>query len=465
MPSALRAALLPLPLVLLVAKAAGWFSRVLRRGRGTSVPGVIARRIDPTLLSRLVAGLRDGVVVVTGTNGKTSTCHLLRAALAESPVHVVANTAGSNLEQGVLTALIRDRDLWGRPTGTLAVLEVDEAAFGRLATQLSPRLVVVLNLFRDQLDRHAELDQVASTIGSALASVDCTVLLNADDARVAALSSRARGPVAFFGLDRPVDDRNAAPAGDISPCPACGGQLSYGWVSYAQLGRYACPSCGLQRPTPTVAVTGAQPLPAAGWRVWVRSGASHLVAETSLRGAYNVYNVVAAVAAAQRLGVSGQDALDAAAGSSPVPGRGARTTVGDGEIVILLGKNPTSVAQVMDAYICAEPTAPLLVVLNDAAADGRDVSWIWDAPLEDLAGRPGPVLVAGTRSDSMLMRLEYAEVAARGCDTVEDALDQLMALVRHGGRGFVMTTYSAVQPLDDRLARLRDRPVEVGSAA
>lgn len=345
------------------------------------------------------------------------------------------------------------------------MLEVDEAVFGRLATQLSPRLVVVLNLFRDQLDRFAELDRVAETIGSALTAVDCPVLLNGDDARVAALASYAHGPVTYFGLDRPVDDRHLVPAGDVSPCPDCGDRLSYAWVSYAQLGQYACPSCGLRRPTLAVAVTGAQVRSDGGWRLWLRTGAEHLMAETSLRGAYNVYNVVAAVAAARLLGVPGQDALDAAAGCSPVPGRGARTAVGDGEVVLLLGKNPTGVAEVMDAYICPEPSAPLLMVLNDAAADGRDVSWIWDAPLEGLTGRCDPVLVAGSRFESMLVRLQYAEVSANGYDSVDSALDELVSLVQHGGRAFVLTTYSAMQPLDDRLSRLRDRPVEVGTAA
>ena len=359
MPSARRAALLPLPLVLLVAKAAGLASRVLGRGRGTSLPGVVAARLDPAILSRLVADLPDGVVVVTGTNGKTSTCHLLRTALSTGTTKVVANASGSNLAQGVITALVRDRDLLGRPRGTLAVLEVDEAAFARVAGQLSPRLVVVLNLFRDQLDRYAEVDRLAATLGAALSGIGSAVLLNADDARVAALAAHARGPVAFFGLDRPVDERPTTPDGDVSPCPACGGQLSYTWVAYAHLGRYACPSCGLRRPRTIVASTGAQLRTDGGRRVWLRIGASHLMSETSLRGVYNLYNVVAAVAAAHWLGVPGRDALDAAAGCTPVPGRGARSAVGEGEVVLLLGKNPTAVAQVLDAYIRPEPAAPL----------------------------------------------------------------------------------------------------------
>jgi UDP-N-acetylmuramyl tripeptide synthase len=458
--------LLPLPFILLVARAAGWTSRVLRRGRGTSLPGVVALRLFGGVLARLVADLPDGVVVVTGTNGKTSTAGLVRAALEAAGTRVAANTSGSNLEQGIVTALIQDRGVWGRPRSSTAVLEVDEAALGRLATALSPRLVVVLNLFRDQLDRHAELDRVAATVGDALSRVSCPVLLNADDARVAALATYARGPVAYFGFDRPIEGQEPAQAaGDVSPCPSCGGRLAYAWVAYAQLGAYECPACGLRRPRPTVALTAALPRPDGGWRVHLRAGGEDLGAVTALRGAYGVANLVAAVAAARELGVAPAAALDAAAACEPVAGRGARTRVGAGEVIVLLGKNPTGVAQILDAYVCREPAAPLLLVLNDAAADGRDVSWIWDAPLEGLCGRARPVLVAGSRSESMLVRLEYAEVPARGFDTVAAALDELVAQVVGGGRAFVVTTYSAVQPVTDGLARRADALVGTRAVA
>ena len=424
---------------------------------------MVALRLDPLLVSRLVAGLTDGVVLVTGTNGKTSTCHMLRSAMAEPGRPIVANEAGSNLVQGIVTALVLDRDLRGRARSTMGVFEVDEAALGSVAAALSPRLVVVLNLFRDQLDRHAELDRVAAAIGAGLATVRCDVLLNADDVRVTSLAARARGRVRYFSLDRPVDREAVVTAADVSPCPDCGARLAYDWVAYAQLGRYECPSCGLRRPTASVAVTAAHPMPGGGWRVWVRAGPEHLMAETTLRGVYNVDNLVAAVAAAVHLGVPARRALAAVAACGPVAGRGSATTVGVGEVVVLLGKNPTGVAQVLQAYVCPDPAAPLLVVLNDTAADGRDVSWIWDAPFEALAGRTGPVLVAGTRAPSMLVRLEYAEVAAMACASVDAALDRLVALVRDGGRAHVLTTYSGVQPVDERLGRLGRRPVEAAT--
>jgi lipid II isoglutaminyl synthase (glutamine-hydrolysing) len=458
-----RAGLLPLPAIVLLAKGAGWASRLLGKGRGTSVPGVVAATLDPQILCRLVARLSDGVVVVTGTNGKTTTSHLLRASLRTHASAIAANESGSNLAQGVITALVENCDLRGRPVAAMAVLEVDEAALVRIATQLSPRMLVVLNLFRDQLDRHAELDQVAAQIGAAIAATGCDVLLNADDARVAALAGYARGRVTYFGVDNqfgPV----LSPTGDVSACPSCGGGLSYKWVSYAHLGDYSCTACGLRRPEAEVALNRAQ-VTRGEWELWARAGVYYVTAKTTLRGTYNLYNLVAALAVAHLLDIPAQPAIEAAAACVAVRGRGAAVEVGAGEVVVLLGKNPTAMAQALSTFICAEPTAPLLLVLNDAAADGRDVSWIWDTPLERLAGHRGPLLVAGSRRDSMLVRLHYAEVPARGCASLESAVDELVSLIQAGGRAFVLTTYSAVQSVDDHLSRLRDRRADVSVAA
>jgi lipid II isoglutaminyl synthase (glutamine-hydrolysing) len=460
---------LPLPVVLLLAKAAGWVSRLLRRGHGTSLPGLVATALYPGVLARLAHELPDGVVLVTGTNGKTTTCHLMRAGLSSSAARVVANDSGSNLSQGLVSALVRDRGL-GRPRSTLGVFEVDEAALVAVLGQVAPRLVVVVNLFRDQLDRHAEVDQVAAAVGGALGQVDAAVLLNADDARVAALRRHARGAVAFFGLDEPpVADLPArspvaATAADVSPCPSCGARLDYLWNTYAQLGGYACPACGLHRPTPSVAVTRARPADG-GWCLSVRAGDQQLEARTRLRGVYNLYNVAAALATCERLGVPASEALRDIAASGPVTGRGAATEVGSGEVVMLLGKNPAGVEQVLQAHVVPEPYAPLLLVLNDAAADGRDVSWIWDAPLELLSGRLGPVLVAGQRAESMVLRLWYAEVPAAMFPSIEEALEELVRQVTDGARGFVLTTYTGVQPLGRYVARLGEQSRAVGSAA
>jgi UDP-N-acetylmuramyl tripeptide synthase len=407
-------------------------------------------------MRRLAARLPDGVVVVTGTNGKTTTCRMLRAALSDAGTAVVANEAGSNMAQGVVTALVERTDLRGRPRASMGVFEVDEAALDSVVRELRPKLVVVLNLFRDQLDRYAELDLLAQRIASALSAVDADVLLDADDPRVAALAANARGTVSCYGFDGPVGGHEAigTDAADRSPCRRCGARLEYRWLSYAQLGGYHCPACGLERPRPDVALVSAEPASGGGWQCRLRSGDDVVTAESGYAGVYNLYNLVAASAAAHRLGVPLGAAAQSAGSCAPAAGRGAVTTVGAGEVVLLLGKNPTGVAQVLQAHIRPAPAAPLLVVLNDAAADGRDVSWIYDAPFEVLAGRPGPVLVAGTRTEDMLTRLRYAEVDARGCRSLEDGLDELVARLGAGQRGFVLATYTAAQSVQGHLDRL-----------
>jgi UDP-N-acetylmuramyl tripeptide synthase len=271
---------------------------------------------------------------------------------------------------------------------------------------------------------------------------------------VAALADRCGGSVTFFGLDATAASVGAVDgATDASACPSCGARLTYEWVSYAHLGGYRCRTCGFARPRPAVVVTDVEPTDD-GWRACVRSRSRHVAVRTAQRGVHSLYNLAAAAAAAELVGAPFPAAAVAAAGSEPVSGRGAVTTVGRGEVVVLLGKNPTGLAQVLRSHVVERPEAPLLLVLNDEAADGRDVSWIWDAPLELLRGRGGEVLVAGSRAESMLVRLRYAEVRATGRPSPTAALDELVARVRLGGRAYVVTTYSGVSPLAARLERL-----------
>ena len=428
-----------------VARVAGHLSRLVGRGAGHALPGMVAGRLDPTLAGRLAGQLPGGVVLVTGTNGKTTTTMLLAAGLRAAGERVLTNPTGSNLRQGILSAMLASCDASGQVDGTVGVFEVDELTLPLVVAQVRPRLVVVLNLFRDQLDRHAELDMVAQRLADGVRSAGTDVLLNADDPLVADLARRAGSQRAhFFGIDVAAGVRSEPDAiSDADRCPVCGRQLDYSTVFFAQMGHYRCPAGDFHRPEPTCELVSVEESAGAPTGFVARIGAVEHAARTASPGTYSLYNSLAALAACALMGADPAVAAQAISVCSPAYGRGETITVAGRNIRLVLVKNPVGFAQVIDTFLRDDPGTPLLVGLNDAAADGRDTSWIWDIPMDSLAGRAG-VIVCGTRTQDMVLRLKYADVQAQACPDFDDAVEALVGKVAVGGTGYAMANYTAM---------------------
>ena len=442
----------------LAADAAHWaIVNVLRRGGG-NVPGAVALRICPTLIEDLGSAL-DGSMVVTGTNGKTTTTGLIADALGADGRQVVCNRAGNNMESGIAAALVRGRgDVTGHGVRT-GCFECDELYTVRVLPQLHPRALVLLNLFRDQLDRYGEIDHTQDVIGQALRLSPGTALVyNADDPLCAAIAGRVDNPGVPFGIDEPTA-LEADRISDSRFCARCNAPLAYEYVHYGQLGSYRCPTCGWERPELALAAVNVR-LTCDGYEFDVedRRGETPVRHHVSTRynGLYMVYNVMAALAA---LIVSGGDAarfqgaLDA---YEPASGRGKTFSLDGGyEAVSLLAKNPTGFDRMIQ-QIKADGGRFAAFFLNDRDADGHDVSWIWDVDFErlrDLGMRV--VCVGGTRREDMAVRIKYAELGAQVelVDNVEGALRWAPALGPQE-RLHVVANYTAFPPVVAELERL-----------
>ena len=348
-------------------------------------------------IRRASAILSDGVIAVSGTNGKTTTTAMIAAALRAAGVPVATNVTGANLPGGILAALL-DAEPWAR----LAVLEVDEAWLPRLTPHLRPRTLVLTNVFRDQLDRFPDPDRVVTLLRDAATHLPpgARVLANADDARLwEGLGTAAIG----YGV------RGAAPAGPAGPerdailCPRCGTSPRATGATIGHLGRLRCGACGWRSPR---AAYTARLISARATEQRVRIGGRRV--HLRLGGVHNTYNAVAAYATARQLGVASRTALEALRRFRPVFGRGELLRFRGAPIWLTLVKNPVGAASTLE-QVAAEPRIGTLVLaINDADIDGRDPSWIWDIPLERLVERGIRVVPAGSRAFDVALRLKYA---------------------------------------------------------
>jgi UDP-N-acetylmuramyl tripeptide synthase len=393
-------------------------SRLLGRG-GTAVPGLVAARIDPGLLEHLVAGVP--VVVVTGTNGKTTTTRMLVAALQHAGWSVATNPSGSNLARGVLTSLI-EHSRRGTLDADVAVLEIDEAAVRELGGRLRPAMLVVTNLHRDQLDRYGELATTASHVGAAAAASE-TVVLNSDDPMVAGLAASAAGAVAWFGGSEAV--RALMPhdamlhAGD-RPGPAVA--------------------------TPDAVVTGAEP-DGEGQRVSLVVDGARIEVSLAVPGVYNAFNAAAALLAAARLGVEPPDGAAAIEGMPPAFGRGQVIERRGRRVRLLLVKNPAGLNHAIRLVAGIAQPSQVVVAINDRDADGRDVSWLWDAAVEELSGAGHGYGASGIRAADMALRFKYAGIDAWVEPDLEKAVDRAVDATPEGGTVQVVPTYTAMLEL------------------
>ncbi len=444
-----------------LAKTVGTASRLSGRGGGTSLPGKVLLGLQKDAIGQLASDLPRGSVVISATNGKTTTAALLAGVLEKDGIKVVHNRAGANMAGGIATALLEDAHR-GRPHGDLGLFEVDEAWTEQIVTETQPKVIVLANLFRDQLDRYGELESLADSWQETIASLpeETTVVLNADDPLLAGIG-RERKNTIYFGLeDRSLAEPVPRHAADSKFCRVCGSPLEYEAVQVGHLGIYRCPNGDFVRPTPQVAATQIAARGMKGSRVTITTPSGAIDVDLPIPGLYNVYNAVAAAAAAHALAIPDATIREGLASAQAVFGRVETLDIRGKHVALLLIKNPTGANEVLKT-ISAEP-APfdLWIALNDNIADGRDVSWIWDADFEMLAGRLRRATCSGTRAEEMALRLAYAGVDREKIE-IDNAIERSFdaAVDSAAGAGneiFALPTYTSLLELRTALARRGD---------
>jgi UDP-N-acetylmuramyl tripeptide synthase len=445
-----------LGLKILAARAVGEVARRAGRGGGTSLPGKVLMRLEPQAIERLAGRLPQGTVIISATNGKTTTAAMAASVLERTGLQLVHNRAGANMAGGVASTLLGAAEPGDRIRGDLGLFEVDEFWLDRVAPQVQPRVMVLGNLFRDQLDRYGELETIADRWAALVQGEPATRLaLNADDPLIADLG-RERPGVSYFGIeDSSVALAQMQHASDSKHCRRCGAPYVYEAVYLGHLGRYHCPNCGQRRPDPEVAATDVELLGTHSARFQLRTSSGSASVSLPLPGLYNVYNALGAAALCLELGVSLDQIAAGLAQVTAAFGRAERITIGNRELAILLIKNPAGANEVVRTMALESAELDVLGVLNDRTADGRDVSWIWDADLELLTGHVRRFTCAGTRAAELAVRLKYAGVPADRLtvvETLDTALDQ--ALAQAGGETlYALPTYTALLELRQELSR------------
>jgi UDP-N-acetylmuramyl tripeptide synthase len=441
---------------LAAARAIGDLARRAGRGGGTSLPGKVLIRLEPRAISELAGRLPRGSIMLSATNGKTTTAAMVASVLERSGIALVHNRAGANMAGGVASTLLAAAN--GKAIdGEMGLFEVDEFWLDRLAPELHPRAVLLSNLFRDQLDRYGELETIADRWAQTVSTLrpEARLVLNADDPLVADLG-RNTPHVSYFGIEDPsIALPEMQHASDSKHCRRCGAAYVYQAVYLGHLGRYRCPHCGQERPQPVVCAAEVvlEGTRAASFRLRTPRGDARL--RLPLPGLYNVYNALAAAALCLELDIPLGTVVDGLTAVTAAFGRAERIEIGGVEVAILLAKNPAGANEILRTLALERNELDLLAILNDRIADGRDVSWVWDADFELLAGRTRGVTCSGTRAAELALRFKYAGVPVERIRVVSDlphALDDALAHAE-SGQLFVVPTYTALLELRQELAR------------
>ncbi len=447
---------MPLIVTITIGKFIIILSRLLGKGGGSALPGLVAERIDPTIGRKLARQIPHGSIIVTGTNGKTTTAKMLAKVLTDAGERLVVNTAGSNLSRGVVSALIDHANLSKGYTQTMGLFEVDEAAMPAVCELVQPRVIVVLNIFRDQLDRYGELDTTAKLIGKGIAATEAKLFLNADDPLVAGLASFADPErTVFFGVE---DAESAKLAHDVTSdshsCPKCGRTLVYTKNFFGHIGHYSCTKGHFARPKPIYSAHHVK-LRDQSAEATITVPKHELTVHLQLPGLYNIYNALAAASVAHDAGFAHMGVGRSLASVEAAFGRVEKITIQNKTIYLLLVKNPTGFNQIIQTFLLQKQQQHLLICINDNFADGRDISWLWDVAFEELMPQDHRITVSGLRSNDMALRLKYADIMVEASESeLEAALNQFIAQLPEGGIGYLVPTYTAMLALRKQLGKM-----------
>ena len=425
-----------------LARAAGRMSRLAGRGGGSTIPGKLLSRIDPGAVGRLASRLPEGSVLLSATNGKTTTAAMAAGVLSPG-LRLARNATGANLVSGVATTLATAGD------AELGLFEVDEAALPEVARMIGPRVLCLGNLFRDQLDRYGELELVAERWRQTVAELpgESMLVVNADDPLVADMAG-AHGRSTTFGIDDPRQGGSSLQhAADSKYCLRCGAPYEYAAAYVGHLGDYRCPACGHARPPLDVAARYVEPRGLKGIDFDLVVGERSLRVALRIPGVHNVYNALAAAAIGHALGVELTAVAAGLEQTAPAFGRFERIAIADKTLLLLLVKNPAAANETVRTLLAGGGARVAVIALNDGIADGRDVSWIWDVDYEPFAQQLTRLIATGDRAAELALRFAYGGMAREAIEVVPDlgdALDRGLALTGHGEELVVLPTYTAM---------------------
>lgn len=426
----------------------------LNKSGGTAAPGLFSLYLDKNALSKLSEPLTR-TILVSGTNGKTTTTRLIGNFFQKNSIKFIHNRHGSNLERGLLTTLIENSTFTGELSASTALFEVDEAAFAQVLPKLKPTTIVLTNLFRDQLDRYGEVDNIKRLWLKALEglSPNTTLVLNADDPSLAYLGETFPGKTVYFGINDPSAKLEETPrALDSSKCPKCNSELHYNHYYISHQGDYTCKNCGFTRPKLDVEAKDIK-ISEDQAEVLLKDQDFSLELKTSLSGIFNIYNILGAYSSLKThefdLGMFPLVLKE----FSAVFGRGEKVQIEDKQILVALAKNPTGFNEIIRTFLKKDKQT-VLIVINDKIADGRDVSWLWDVDFENLRGKENQLVVSGFRAADMGLRLKYAGINDfEVVESLNEALKIALEKTESGQTLTIIPTYTAMLSLKNILAK------------
>lgn len=440
-------------LSVLTCKFSRFAIRLLGRG-GTDFPGRVALKVCPGVLGHLAKNVTT--IIVTGTNGKTTTSRMIEQALADSGISYFANKSGANLLSGVTAEFAMHSSMTGKCKYDVALIEADEAAFKFISKYVKTKAVVVTNVFRDQLDRYGEVTHTLENIRLGIENCkDAVLCLNADDSLSGSLAGMVDNQVLYYGVDTPIYKSRVTELSDAPYCHTCKHEYVYDYVTYGHLGGYRCPNCGSCRPQPQVSVKEVLSSDAEQSNVVMTADGVDYPTTISLPGGYNIYNACAAMACGKVLGLDLKVVSKSLSAFSCGFGRMEKFEIGGASLRMILIKNPAGCNQVLNFLTDITEPFVFAACLNDRAQDGKDVSWIWDVDFERLTEMPNldRILVSGVRADDMAMRFKYAGFPAEKIQVIRDYGELTKACIATGKPVFIMPTYTAMLDLRTTISK------------
>jgi UDP-N-acetylmuramyl tripeptide synthase len=473
-----------------IAKFTAFLTRLFKFGHGSSLPGVLAEKIDPKIAKKLSSKLKKGVILITGTNGKTTTAKLISNIISAAGFSKIHNLTGANLVRGVVSSLILRSSLFGKINSDFGLFEIDEATLPEAVAKLNPQIIIFNNLFRDQLDRYGEIDKIAKVWKKTLEKIylskpnetlvnseykQTKIILNIDDPSVGFLTQKLKkdqcltfssaeeknrhwknqNNVITFGIEDEKYKLDKLPSfADAIFCPKCGTKFEYKTLYLSHLGKYFCPKCGLSRPEPQVTAQNIELKNTHGIELEINYENQTSKFTVSLFGLYNVYNILAATSSAYTLNFSNEIIKRGLLKFTPAFGRFEKTKIEKTLTTLLLIKNPTGATEVIHSLISDHKPKNLFVIFNDNIPDGLDVSWIWDTDWESLANFTNFIFISGKRAEDMILRLKYAGIPQEKMFLIKDSKKALFSACKKSGNQplYILPNYSAMYELRNYLA-------------
>lgn len=402
---------------ILIAKLTKTILKIFGR-KGSSLPGKLALRLYPDILSALGRDVKT--VVVSATNGKTTTVKILKHILNENGKPAFSNSLGSNMEQGIVSDFILNADIFGNPKKKYAVIECDEAALKYVTPKLKPKVIAILNVFRDQLDRFSELSMTLGDLQEGLnGSKDSEYLINADCSLVSSIVDEEKDKVRYFGFNMGAEQES--PVSDAVYCIKCGKRYDYSYTVFAHFGDFSCTGCGYKRQKPEYAVTNFE-TDFNESRFTIEHNGNEYEAELNISGLHNIYNALAALATANMLGVSMDETIESLKTAEGGAGRGESFLINKKDVSMMLIKNPSGADRAFSVVAKKNKPFKLLIAINTKVADGKDISWIWDSDFEKLIENKNIIeyVLSGERAYELALRLKYAGAPEDMLNVIEE---------------------------------------------